>query len=66
MIVLLASGNASILSLSPVVSARTLSATIASELGEVVFGGGHYRNPVPDRRDPLHHHFNIELDRRSV
>jgi phosphate transport system permease protein len=43
MIVLLASGNASILSLSPVVSARTLSATIASELGEVVFGGGHYR-----------------------
>jgi phosphate transport system permease protein len=43
MIVLLASGNASILSLSPWVPARTLSATIASELGEVVFGGGHYR-----------------------
>jgi len=43
MIVLLASGNASILSLSPLVPARTLSATIASELGEVVFGGGHYR-----------------------
>jgi phosphate transport system permease protein len=43
MIVLLASGNASILSLSPFVPARTLSATIASELGEVVFGGGHYR-----------------------
>jgi phosphate transport system permease protein len=43
MIVLLASGNASILSLSPFVPVRTLSATIASELGEVVFGGGHYR-----------------------
>jgi phosphate transport system permease protein len=43
MIVLLASGNASLLSLSPFVPARTLSATIASELGEVVFGGGHYR-----------------------
>ncbi len=43
MIVLLASGNASMLSLSPFVPVRTLSATIASELGEVVFGGGHYR-----------------------
>lgn len=43
MIVLLASGNAPILSLSPAVPVRTLSATIASELGEVVFGGGHYR-----------------------
>jgi phosphate transport system permease protein len=43
MIVLMASGNAAILSLSPLTSARTLSATIAAELGEVVFGGGHYR-----------------------
>lgn len=43
MIVLLVSGNAAILSLSPVVPVRTLSATIAAELGEVVFGGGHYR-----------------------
>lgn len=43
MIVLMASGNAAYLSLSPVTSARTLSATIAAELGEVVFGGGHYR-----------------------
>src|SRR5207253_708802 len=23
-------------------------------------------NPVPDWRDPLHHHFNIELDRRTI
>ena len=43
MIVLMASGNAALLSLSPVVSTRTLSATIAAELGEVVVGGGHYR-----------------------
>jgi phosphate transport system permease protein len=43
MIVLMASGNAAYMSLSPVSSARTLSATIAAELGEVVFGGGHYR-----------------------
>jgi phosphate transport system permease protein len=43
MIVLLVSGNAAILGLSPFVPVRTLSATIAAELGEVVFGGGHYR-----------------------
>jgi phosphate transport system permease protein len=43
MIVILASGNAAFMSLLPTVPVRTLSATIASELGEVVFGGGHYR-----------------------
>src|SRR5262249_33156114 len=43
MIVLMASGNGAFLSLSPVVTTRTLSATIAAELGEVAFGGGHYR-----------------------
>ncbi len=43
MIVLMASGNGSYFSLSPFVTTRTLSATIAAELGEVVFGGGHYR-----------------------
>lgn len=43
MIVLMASGGAAIVSLSPLDSTRTLSATIAAELGEVVFGGGHYR-----------------------
>jgi phosphate transport system permease protein len=43
MIVLMASGNGAFLSLSPFVTTRTLSATIAAELGEVVFGGGHYR-----------------------
>ncbi|MCB9652740.1 MAG: phosphate ABC transporter permease subunit PstC [Deltaproteobacteria bacterium] len=42
MIVLMASGNAAILSGSVMDSARTLSATIAAELAEVVFGGPHY------------------------
>jgi phosphate transport system permease protein len=42
MIVLMASGNAAILSASLSESVRTLSATIAAELAEVVFGGAHY------------------------
>jgi phosphate transport system permease protein len=42
MIVLLASGNAAVLSLSPIDSIRTFSATIAAELGEVVVGSPHY------------------------
>jgi len=43
MVVLMASGNASIVSWSLFDSARTITATIAAELGEVVFGGAHYR-----------------------
>jgi len=42
MIVLMASGNAAIVSASFLDSVRTFSATIAAELGEVVFGSGHY------------------------
>ena len=42
MIVLMASGNASIVSASLVDSVRTIPATIAAELAEVVFGGSHY------------------------
>lgn len=42
MIVLMASGNAAILSLLPTDSIRTFSATIAAELGEVVVGSPHY------------------------
>jgi len=42
MIVLMASGNAAVLSLSPADSVRTFSATIAAELGEVVVGSSHY------------------------
>jgi phosphate transport system permease protein len=42
MIVLMASGNAAIISGSFTDSIRTLSATIAAELAEVVFGSTHY------------------------
>ena len=42
MIVLMASGNAAISSLSFTDSIRTFSATIAAELAEVVFGSPHY------------------------
>ncbi len=42
MIVLMASGNAAIVSLSLTDSIRTFAATIASELAEVVFGSPHY------------------------
>jgi phosphate transport system permease protein len=42
MIVLMASGNAAITSWSFGDSVRTLPATIAAEMGEVVFGGAHY------------------------
>lgn len=42
MIVLMASGNAAITSLDLGASVRTLPATIAAEMGEVVFGSPHY------------------------
>jgi phosphate transport system permease protein len=42
MILLMAGGNAAITSWSLSDPLRTLSATIAAELGEVVFGSGHY------------------------
>ncbi len=42
MIVLMASGNAALATLSPLDSIRTLSATIAAELAEVVVGSSHY------------------------
>ena len=42
MIVLMASGNAALLTASPTDSVRTFSATIAAELAEVVFGSAHY------------------------
>jgi phosphate transport system permease protein len=43
MIVLMASGNASIMSWNILDSARSITATIAAELGEAVLGGPHYR-----------------------
>jgi len=42
MIVLMASGNAAVISWSITDSIRTFSATIAAELAEVVFGSAHY------------------------
>jgi phosphate transport system permease protein len=42
MIVLMASGNAAVANLDLLDSVRTIPATIAAELAEVVFGGGHY------------------------
>ncbi|MCI0391049.1 MAG: phosphate ABC transporter permease subunit PstC [Acidobacteria bacterium] len=42
MIVLMASGNAAIVSANPADSVRTMSATIAAELAEVVYGSAHY------------------------
>lgn len=43
MVVLMASGNASIVSWNLFDSTRTMTATIAAELAEAVFGGHHYR-----------------------
>ena len=43
MIVLMASGNAATTTWALTDSVRTLSATVAAELGEVVFGSPHYR-----------------------
>ncbi|TPW10432.1 MAG: phosphate transport system permease protein, partial [bacterium] len=43
MIVLMASGNAALVSWNPLETTRTMSATIAAEMGEVVVGGDHYR-----------------------
>lgn len=42
MIVLMATGNAALLSLDPVEPVRTMSATIGAEMAEVVFGDTHY------------------------
>lgn len=43
MIVLMASGNAAVTSLAPTTSSRTMTATIAAELGEAPRGGEHWR-----------------------
>ena len=42
MIVLMATGNAALLSIDPFVPVRTMSATIGAEMAEVVFGDTHY------------------------
>lgn len=42
MAVLMVTGNAAIMTLSPLESVRTLTATIAAEMGEVTYGSAHY------------------------
>lgn len=42
MAVLMVTGNAAIMTLNPLDSVRTLTATIAAEMGEVPFGSDHY------------------------
>jgi len=43
MAVMMVTGNAAIVTLSPFESVRTMTATIAAEMGEVPFGSDHYR-----------------------
>lgn len=43
MAVLMVTGNAAILTLSPFESVRTMTATIAAEMGEVTYGSHHYQ-----------------------
>jgi phosphate transport system permease protein len=43
MTVLMVTGNAAITTLSPVQSVRTMTATIAAEMGEVTYGSTHYQ-----------------------
>ena len=43
MAVMMVTGNTAAITFSPFVAVRTMTATIASEMGEVVYGGTHYR-----------------------
>ena len=43
MALLMVTGNAALITLSPVNSVRTITATIAAEMGEVAYGSTHYR-----------------------
>ncbi|RME74116.1 MAG: phosphate ABC transporter permease subunit PstC [Planctomycetota bacterium] len=43
MAVMMCTGNAAIITCDPTESVRTMTATIAAEMGEVVYGGLHYR-----------------------
>ncbi len=43
MAVLMVTGNAAVPTLSPLSSVRTMTATVAAEMGEVAFGSPHYR-----------------------
>ncbi|MBP6926822.1 MAG: phosphate ABC transporter permease subunit PstC [Caldisericia bacterium] len=43
MAVLMVTGNAAVVTMNPLTSVRTMTATIAAEMGEVAFGSNHYR-----------------------
>ena len=43
MAVMMVTGNAALVTLSPLESVRTMTATVAAEMGEVAFGSEHYR-----------------------
>lgn len=43
MAVLMVTGNSALIAFSPLASVRTMTATIAAEMGEVPFGGTHYQ-----------------------
>jgi phosphate transport system permease protein len=43
MAVMMVTGNSAVMTLSPLASVRTMTATIAAEMGEVPFGSEHYR-----------------------
>jgi len=43
MAVMMVTGNAAVITFSPLQSVRTMTATIAAEMGEVPFGSAHYR-----------------------
>jgi phosphate transport system permease protein len=43
MAVLMVTGNAALVTLNPLESVRTMTATIAAEMGEISFGSEHYR-----------------------
>jgi phosphate transport system permease protein len=43
MAVLMVTGNAALMTLNPLESVRTMTATIAAEMGEISFGSEHYR-----------------------
>jgi ABC-type phosphate transport system permease subunit len=65
MIVLMASGNAAYLSLSPLTSARTLSATIAAELGSCLWKWA-LSHPLLSWHPPVCGDFRPELGRRPL
>ena len=66
MIALMATGNASLISLNPFDSVRTLSATIGAEMAEVVFGDTHYSVLISDWFPAIHFYFYSECTGRIL